>query len=162
MVYQWKRNYFSVDAQKAGEEIERIESLKGGITPKDLVEESRSELAVLHECFEWNDAKAAEQFREVQAGDIVRNIVVVRVEEGEQAISPVRAFVSIKHEDESPRYISINKAMAEPEYQAQVLQNALKELESFKHKYNGLLQLKKVIDSISEVLHETELGEVVK
>jgi hypothetical protein len=162
MVYQWKRNYFSVDAQKAGEEIERIESLKGGITPKDLVEESREKTAVLHDCFEWNDAKAAEQFREVQAGDIVRNIVVVRVEEGEQAISPVRAFVSIKHEDESPRYISINKAMAEPEYQAQVLQNALKELESFKHKYNGLLQLKKVIDSISEVLHETELGEVVK
>ena len=49
-----------------------------GITPKNLVEANRDESAPLHNEFEWNDTKAAEKYRETQAGYIIRNICVVR------------------------------------------------------------------------------------
>lgn len=152
MIYKWKNHGFPVKAQEAGEELERIEQSKGGIKPKYVIDEARPEGAILHNCFNWNDVEAAELYREVQARELIRNIVVVKVAEAEQEITPTRAFVSVQNEDESPQYISIRKAMTEVDYQEQILQKAFKELEAFKQKYSGLVQLKKVFDSISEVL----------
>lgn len=155
VIYKWKQNRFPVDAQKAGEELERIQNKYNGILPKTVVDESRPEDAVLHNCFNWNDADAAEKYREIQAKEIIRNIVVIKVDEVEQEITPIRAFVSVADEDEErPKYISINKAMSEPDYQEQILQTALKELLAFKQKYQGLLQFKKVFDAIDEVQAE--------
>jgi hypothetical protein len=155
LIYKWKQNRFPVDAQTAGKELERIQSKYNGILPSAVVEESRPEEAVLHNCFNWNDADAAGKYREIQAKEIIRNIVVVKVDEVEKDIVPVRAFVSVVNEDEErPKYISINKAMSEPDYQEQILQTALKELLAFKQKYQRLLQFKKVFDAIDEVQAE--------
>jgi len=96
MTYQWKGPVVcKIDAQIAGEELERI-SQKGALTPKHVVDESRPGAAALHEHFDWNDETAAEKFRVVQARDILRGIVTVTVG-GKKVAEPVRAFVSIQH-----------------------------------------------------------------
>lgn len=60
MVYEWKEAaQIKADAQKAGEMLEILEKTVG-ITPKNLVEANRDESAPLHNEFEWNDTKAAE------------------------------------------------------------------------------------------------------
>lgn len=68
----------SVDAQAVGEELERIRSENDGkLLPQDVVEESRSEDAVLHPAFEWIDAVAAEEYRLNQARTLIRSVRVV-------------------------------------------------------------------------------------
>ena len=43
MVYQWKiPTLYSVDAQTAGEELERIYNERGELSPKDVVEIGRA------------------------------------------------------------------------------------------------------------------------
>ena len=63
MVYEWKIPKYRLPAQKAGEELERIERKHGVVTPRNVLEESRPGKAILHDLFEWNDSRAAERFR---------------------------------------------------------------------------------------------------
>lgn len=141
MVYQWKTPLYPVNAQEAGEELERISS-RGSLTPENVVEESRPKDSVLHDCFEWNDAKAAENYRKVQAGDIIRNIVTISID-GAEVSEPVRAFVSIADD-----YKPITVVVKTQEYTEEMLQKALKELHSFQRKYSSLEQLSDVFKAI--------------
>jgi len=143
MVYQWKTpGFYKVDAQTAGAELERI-SAQGSLTPQNVVDESRSETAVLHNCFDWNDATAAESYRQVQAREIVRNIITVNID-GEPLKGPVRAFVSIQG-----NYEPMGVVIKTKDYQEEMLSKALRELRSFQNKYAGLSELSEVFASIS-------------
>lgn len=68
---------FPVDAQTAGEELDRIRVSYGTLQPAAVVDESRPEDAPLHPCFEWDDETAAEKYREHQATTIIRSVRVV-------------------------------------------------------------------------------------
>jgi hypothetical protein len=163
MVYEWKQNRFPVKAQDAGNELERIQNKYGGIMPKEVVAESRNKNSVLHPCFEWDNKKAAEGYREVQAREIIRNIVVVKVDHPrEQEVKPVRAFVNVlvSENDNIARYVSINTAMSKEEYRKQILTQALKELGAFKEKYSSLKEFEKIfrdIDELPLLLNEQEV-----
>lgn len=133
-----------VDAQSAGEELDRIYKKHGNLIPSNVVEESRDETSVLHPCFEWNDAAAAEKYRETQAGLILRNITVVSESVGNE--EPVRAFVSVQKS-----YQPIGIVLSDQEKTEELLRNALKELTSFRAKYNTLSMLKPVFDAIEKV-----------
>ena len=63
------------DAQVVGEVCYELEK-KGRLTPKELVDVSRPKDAPLHDEFEWNNTIAAEKYREVQAGYIIRSVAV--------------------------------------------------------------------------------------
>lgn len=146
LTYQWKVDgLYSVDAQTAGEELERICDQHGRLFPEDIVDESRPSSAPLHPCFEWNDPKAAELYRITQAQSLVRCITIT-VEVKDTPVE-VRAFVRA----ESPGYQPIQKVV-EKEYEAEVLlRNALDELHSFERKYRALSQLSPVFDAIEAV-----------
>ena len=98
MVYRWKVEKYQVDAQSAGEELQRIEQKYGGLRPYEIVTESRPETAPLHSCFLWDEREAAERYRLEQARELLRNIVVVNLVQPDTpaASEPVRAFVSLK------------------------------------------------------------------
>lgn len=66
-----------VAAKDAFKELERIR-VKCGLTPKNIVAESRAKNAVLHPAFEWNDKKAAEEYRLWEARQIARSVVVIK------------------------------------------------------------------------------------
>lgn len=146
MIYQWKTPLWRIDAQKAGEEMERIAKERNQLTPNVIVSESRLETALLHDYFEWNDAKAAEQYRETQAQAILRNIVTINVNEKPLA-EPVRAFVSIAGE-----YRSIDVVIETQPYKDELLKKALDELQSFKRKYSALSELDAIFNAIDKTL----------
>lgn len=76
MVYKWKTgSVIKADAQVAGEVCEGLKNTVG-LTKKNLVDASRAEDAPLHNSFEWDDAVAAESYREEQAGYIIRSLTV--------------------------------------------------------------------------------------
>lgn len=77
---------YGVDAQTAGEELQRIKRVHGLVHPATVVDESRPEDAPLHPAFEWRDPVAAERFREYQASQLIRRVRVVPVESDEPAL----------------------------------------------------------------------------
>lgn len=69
---------FSVNPNDAGRELERIRKKYQQLQPRLVVAESQAEDAVLHPIFEWNDDKAANSFRESQARNLIRSVLIVR------------------------------------------------------------------------------------
>ena len=143
MTYQWKvPGIMPVDAQTAGNELQRIYERDGVIEPETVVAESQTPSAPLHSCFEWDDAKAAHKYRITQAQTIIRSIVVV-----EEATQPeTRAFVNVQRE-----YHPVSVVVRNPEKREILLQNALNELRWFERKYNTLQELSNVFAAIKEV-----------
>ena len=143
MTYQWKvPGIIPVDAQTAGNELQRIYERDGVIEPETVVAESRTPSAPLHSCFEWDDEKAANKYRITQAQNIIRAIVVV-----DEAKQPeTRAFVNVQRE-----YHPVSVVVRNPEKREILLQNALNELRWFERKYNTLQELSNVFAAIEEV-----------
>lgn len=143
MTYQWKvPGIMPVDAQTAGNELQRIYERDGVIEPETVVAESQTPSAPLHSCFEWDDEKAAHKYRITQAQNIIRAIVVV-----DEAKQPeTRAFVNVQRE-----YHPVSVVVRNPEKREILLQNALNELRWFERKYNTLQELSNVFAAIEEV-----------
>lgn len=145
MTYQWKvPGIMPVDAQTAGNELQRIYERDGVIEPETVVLESESPSAPLHSCFEWDNEKAAHKYRITQAQGIIRAIVAV----DETEKSPeTRAFVSVER-----KYHPVSVVIRNPEKRDILLQNALNELHWFEKKYNSLCELSGVFSAIKEVI----------
>ena len=145
MTYQWKvPGIMPVDAQTAGNELQRIYERDGVIEPETVVLESESPSAPLHSCFEWDNEKAAHKYRITQAQGIIRAIVSVN----ETEKSPeTRAFVSVERE-----YHPFSVVIRNPEKRDILLQNALNELHCFEKKYSSLQELSAIFGAIKEVI----------
>lgn len=147
MIYKWKiPGLIPVDAQTAGEELQRIYQEKGGLNPSDIVKESRNDSAPLHPCFEWDDEIAAEKYRQTQAQMIVQSIVTVHEMPDREPVE-TRAFVSVRQE-----YKPIEVVISSEEQMQELLKTALAELMTFRRKYSILLELAGVMCAIEEVV----------
>lgn len=135
MIYQWKiPGLYGMDAQTAGEEMERIHRKHGQLTPADIVDESRPKSAPLHDVFEWRDQEAAEKYRQVQARELIRAIVVVDSNAGLQ--EPVRAFVHVQQ-----GYQPMKMVIKHPDQMEELKAAALRDLKAFQQKYQTLCKV---------------------
>lgn len=145
--YKWKAgSRIKLNAQIAGDVCDELEK-EGRLTPAELVEVSRDEAAPLHGAFEWCDEIAAEKYREVQAGHIIRSLEVVITGTSE----PVRAYFPISIVGGGRTYTSTEVIMRTEDARAKLLERALAELEAFKRKYKTLGELADVFAAIDEV-----------
>lgn len=156
MIYQWNVPKYSIDAQIAGEELERISSAHS-LTPETIVKESRSKKAVLHNMFEWDDKRAGERWREQQAADLLRNIVVVIAKEEENKVEYTRAFVNIIREEDRV-YLPLVTVISNEDYHNQYIEQAFKDMEAFKKKYQGVLELKERFWILDQFIRDVKVG----
>ena len=146
MVYKWNVK-MKEDAQAVGEFCEELKNTVG-LSPQTLLDASRSEDALLHDEFEWDDEAAAEKYRLEQARGIIVNLKVVPTEKAE----PTRAFVVIDHSyGKSSGYESVVDVMSDDEKRARLLASAKQELTWFREKYRTLTELAGVMKAIDEV-----------
>jgi hypothetical protein len=135
--YKWKTHGLGgVSAQIVGDEISRLEKeANGALLPATVVQAARPMKSPLHPCFEWDNSKAAKAYREQQAREILRKIVVVyENDKGEQ--EEIRAFVSIRDDnDEAGYYTSTARLVDDDELLGNVLEQILSELIAIKNKY---------------------------
>ena len=152
MIYKWKTYTYKTSAAVAGEVCEELDRTVG-LTPENLVDASRPEEAPLHNEFEWNDSLAAEEYRRVQARLLISNLSIV-VEEHKQ--EPVRAFFSLQNgfRKNSGIYESAIAIMNDDLKREKLLENAKKELEAFKKKYQLLSELAEIFEAINLVVNE--------
>ena len=145
MVYKWKdAARLKTDAQTAGEICEKLEK-SGGLTAKRLVDESRPEDAPLHKEFEWNDATAAEAYREEQARYIIRSLIV-QPETTKNEV--VRAFFPMA---EHKVFESLPVILSDAKKTDALLDMAMRELKAFELKYSTLSQLAPVFEAIKAI-----------
>lgn len=152
MVYKWKNFSYKTNANVAGEVCEKLDRTVG-LTPENLVEASRPENAPLHSEFEWDDAIAAEEYRRVQARQMICNLSIVI---DEQKSEPIRAFFSLQSgfRKNEATYEGTITIMGNEEKRQKLLDNAKKELEAFRKKYELLTELSGVFAAIDLALYE--------
>lgn len=164
--YQWKIPglHAGISADIAGKVCEDLE-YSGKLTPRNLVSVSKPEDAPLHDAFEWNDEAAAQKYREVQAGGIIRNLVVLaqpQVADCYDEDTPVvRAFVSVKNEGRS-QYERIVTVMGNAQKRKQLLLSARRDMEAFRAKYNVLCELGDVLSAMDWALLSIPTPEELK
>ena len=148
---------WGVSAQIAGEELENIEKRNGSITPQAVVEAARPEGSALHNIFEWDNDKAAEQYRLSQAGSFIRCIVKTAETENKKEIT-YRAFVNVNPvgdtQNKQGSYIDTRSALTNPVSRGVILANAKREMQTFRKKYKELNELALVFDAIDKVFEE--------
>ena len=147
----WRDGYrTSVKAEDAGLIMKKLEN-EGRLTPKDLVDEARPIDSPLHKGFEWDDAKAAENYRRQQATQMIRSIVVRESE----VIENGREDVSVKIFNLPERggsYESLRTILLDSDKAENLLARAKDELRSFRRKYSQLQRLSQLMSAIDEVL----------
>jgi hypothetical protein len=155
MKYVWKTKSRSpIKAQVAGEELRRMHDEHGGLTPSIVVDESRPKDAPLHSAFEWNDSKAAEMYRQAQAGYIIRSVVaVVSIGENHEP-RETRAFVSVgdKERGDGHVYVAVQKALEDPARREEIVRKAYDELLAWQRKYQDLHELAEIFAAIDRGL----------
>lgn len=153
MVFQYSykvQGLHKAPAQVAGEVCERLENSAEGLSPKTLLDASRAKDAPLHDEFEWNDGIAAERYREGQAGDLIRNLRIVSVEQEEE--TSARAFVNVQSATKPGSYHYIATVLDDSEMKDRLLETAKREMRSFIAKFQSLQQLSGVLVEMRKVI----------
>lgn len=147
--YEWKKGArLSGNAQQVGRQLESIRKRNAGhLTPEMVVNEAQQSDALLHQYFEWDNHEAADKYREVQAGHLIRAVVVIVEPNGR--LKETRAFVSVTR-DEGKSYTSIAHAMSDDELREQVVRRARKELQTWRERYADYQELSSMFTAIDK------------
>lgn len=122
------------DPQRIGEALAKVtDANKGRLTPSAIVEAAKDRRSALHKHFLWDDAKAAQAYREDQARELVRCIRI----EGVDSDEPIRAFLSVK-DAKGTSYRTAAEVAGSVELQLAVLKQAEKDLDAFTKRYKDL------------------------
>lgn len=136
-------------------ELELIRKENGGILkPNDVVTFAEDPKTALHKRFEWDDNKAAHEYRLEQARYIIRVAVIVNPSTGEN----IRTYVSLRNDrDNGDSYRTMVDVLNDKKLFNMMLEDALTDLHTFENKYDSLKEagkLKKVFAAI-ETLPKT-------
>jgi hypothetical protein len=155
MIYRWREGArYRAKAQVVGERIEAIrETLGGELTPTDVVADATDTTSPLHPLFEWDNAKAAENYRIDQARDIIGSVMVVYAEDVTGApTEPVRAFASVPSAAGTPVYTGTLDALRSERNGPLVLAQAKRELDGWRRRYRSYQALAKAVQAVEGVL----------
>lgn len=145
-----------LDPQAIGVELAKIESANKGLTPRIVVASARPKNSVLHSAFEWDDSVAGEEYRNLQAANLIRVVRVVETDNfGEQI--PVRAFIHVSNGDGS-RYIRSAKVMNDEHLRSLAIAEARSYLARAKTKLQDFEELATVYKTVERA--EKQLGKV--
>ena len=146
--YSWRIDFYSVDANEVGKELEEIEN-STGLTAENLVEYAKeNEKSIVHGMLEWDDAVAGEKYRKSQAQRIITNIQVEIIKKEEKL--PVRAFVKTTkaHNEE---FRNIESVVSDAEKYQMLLSKAYAELNATKNRYKELEEIQELLKDIPEI-----------
>lgn len=154
--YIWKQNaQVNLDAQEVGRLFKKIAKMNKGLTPALVVEHAKPKNSLLHGYFTWDDKLAGHNWRLTQARYLIRQLVVVKVVDGDRP-EPVRAFLSVKKEvDEGAKkqfaYFTVTDAIRNKSYRQQILDDALREIRAWRMKYSRFQELANIFDAIDAI-----------
>lgn len=127
------------------------EQHEGLLKAEDVVAFARNPESALHECFDWDDSEAAENWRLSQARAVIRLCVTVISEE----TAPVRAFVSLPSDrTNGGGYRSTRDVINDEVRRGELLADAMARLQATKRKYATLQALEPVWAALDSVAND--------
>ena len=147
--YSWKSAGFSANAQKVGEELEKIED----VTNKNVLEYAENNVnSELHKCFEWNNKIAGEKYRLIQASKVISSISFVIQEE---PVKKQKVYFSIKTEEKDLcKFKNIKDILENDDEYYALCNKAKQELETCKNNYTDLIKREDLKDIVFEIYKE--------
>ena len=144
-------------AEVTGKICKDLIDKNGSVTPEKLVEVSKPEEAPLHNEFEWDNTVAAQKYREEQARQIIKNIVIIEVPEETEEPKQVRCWVNsdrafVSTDERLHKYVTIDTALSTEDWKNNLLKAAQKDMASFITKYKRLTELSKIIEDMNDFL----------
>lgn len=161
-------------AQEIGEYIEDLEKTQP-ITPSVLVDDARKKSSKLHEFFEWNNTIAADHWRGSTARKIINHFEIAVVDLQTEDETTTRAWHSViiatvggkefaadaSNEDNgadtestpdlSRVFIGTISVMTDADLRQQVLDNAMREMNGWRNRYQTYSELDPVFASINAI-----------
>lgn len=133
-------------AAQFGEALERVRQKVGdSFEAAHVVDEARPKTSPIHRLFEWDNAVAAEKFRQDQARGYIRALVVIVGDHDER---PMPAAVSFGSGD---GYVDTEAALSSSDMRAMMLARALAEARQWRARYNTLRELAGVFEALDRV-----------
>lgn len=135
------------------QELESIYARDGALLPQAVVEAAKSKESALHSQFQWDDGKAAGQYRLEQARRLIRVAVTVIPNISNK---PMRQFVSISslRHTGTGSYIAMVDVLSDEEQYAQARQDALEELLKLEARYRHIAEFQPIWDAINAAASE--------
>lgn len=124
-----------------------------GLTTGALLEEARKRTSPLHHLFEWNDSKAAEQWRLQQARIIINQVkVVIDEKEYSQWENVTVHVIDDDGEIQNKRvYKPIEEIMETPALRDQLIANSLRQLRYWEEQNEKYQELRPIISTAQKV-----------
>lgn len=136
---------------EAQNELVTIYQQHGALNPETVVDVARDKKNPLHDHFDWKDSEAAHKYRLQQARNLIRVAVTVI-----PALSnePVKQFVSIKalRGSDQGSYIATADILSDEAKYAMAMNDALRDLERIKYRYNYIQELTSVWDAVDKAI----------
>jgi len=148
------------DAKVLGEAFERLKS-SGPLTADRVLQDAMNARSPLHRYFEWDDQKAATQFRLEQARRLIRSIEVV-LEDARGKQVPMRAYFSVKDAEGQRGYQAMEFVFDTPDLADQVIAEAVAQLEGWKAKYQRYTWAKGAIPKVAAALRAVKAAKKPK
>ena len=149
--YTYRAGYIPAlkDPQAVGDKLQELRDKHEGLTASIVVDDAKNKRSVLHDAFEWNDSKAAQEWRLHSARHLMRAVVTKDLDSsGEIRYQP--AFVFVKTE-EGPRYEAIARVQSDKELRHQVIQRAFAELTQWKKRYEEYKEFLGVFKEVEKI-----------
>ena len=131
--------------------MHEIKAKYGAITPDNVIEYAKNPDSPIHNLFEWDNDKAAYNWRVWQARKMIAECTIT-VETG-----TVREFHNVfvaddlDNEDVGKRqYVSFTEIVTDDSLKNQMLQNAKNDAEIYKKKYGTIEACAKIISAIND------------
>jgi len=155
MKASWKKGYHSkIKAEIAFTELEKIKTANGGMLTAGIVlAKAKAKTNKLHKVFEWDDSKAADEHRMLQARKLMQSIEVVYPESPKQ--TPHRHYMVVTEpgKNDQPQrkvYRTTEEILKDPVARDELLGNAIREAISFRQKYAELSELAGVFHALDD------------
>lgn len=139
--YEWRNGFQSqkVDAAKVAQILEKLPQ----VTPAAVLESARSQKSPMHKLFTWDDTDAAHEWRLHQARQVIGALQVTYIEGPVEPVKYMHATVRASNGD--TRYNTVDEILSKRDTRNQLLNEALRELSSFRRKYAMLSELANLI-----------------
>lgn len=127
----------------------------GELTPQIVVEEARPEYAPLHDRFEWDDVKAGEEYRLIQAAQLIRSVRIEYSKPGDTERRTVRGWTAVRYSGDATKagYIPTQEVVNDELAMKILLKQCEREIADLNRKYGHLAEF-------AELVKKGLLGEV--
>lgn len=152
--YAWKggeKAKRGIKPEVAGSELKKLCGNKGGVSTAQVVEAARPKSAPLHSWFTWDNTRAADLYRQEEAGMLMRFCVEVQEVNGEECETPVVCYVPSGDSNEM-MHVQTSDVMSDTAQREYIIQAALDGLRSWRLRYGMLKELASVVTAIDGVV----------